>query len=76
MEGSTAATRSGIILPVAAPRSLIFDTPSIFSHGHVTTSSIDEASQTGEKALAETMHEEESEEEKTGTEGSQSDPKQ
>ncbi len=64
-------------LPVAAPRSLIFDTPSIFSHGHVTTSSVDEASQAGEKALAETMHEEEKEEEtKAGTEGSQSDPKQ
>lgn len=63
-------------LPVAAPRSLIFDTPSIFSHGHVATSSIDEASRTGEKALAETMHEEESEEEaKSGSEGGGSDPK-
>ena len=64
-------------LPIATPRSLIFDTPSIFSHGHVTTSTIDAASQTGEKALAETMHEEESEEAgEAGTEGSQSDPKQ
>ena len=50
-------------LQVAAPRSLIFDTPSIFSHGHVATSSVDEASQTGEKALAETMHDEDSEKE-------------
>ncbi len=64
-------------LPVARPRSLIFDTPSIFSHGHVTTSNTDTANQAGEKAMVDTMHDEESEEEsKEGTEGSQSDPKQ
>lgn len=64
-------------LPVARPRSLIFDTPSIFRHGHVTTSSIDAASQTGEKALAETMEEEEkAEEAKADTEGSKGDPQQ
>ena len=51
-------------LPIARPRSLIFDTPSIFSHGHVTTSSTEVASQTGEKAIVETMDEEEKKEEK------------
>ena len=57
-------------LPIAQPRSLIFDTPSIFTHGHVSTSATDVASQTGEKAMAETMHDEEDEEEpKAGTEG-------
>ena len=64
-------------LPAARPRSLIFDTPSIFSHGHVATSSANTANQSGEKAMAETMHDDESEEESTeGTEGSQSEPKQ
>ena len=64
-------------LPVARPRSLIFDTPSIFSHGHVATSSTDTANQSGEKAMVDTMHDEESDEEPNeGTEGSQSDPNQ
>lgn len=65
-------------LPVARPRSLIFDTPSIFTHGHVSTSSTDVASQASEKAMVENIQDEEHSEEETkeGTEGSQSDPRQ
>lgn len=63
---------------MARPRSLIFDTPSIFMHGHVSTSSTDVASQTSEKAMVENIQDEahSEEESKEGTEGSQNDPRQ
>ena len=63
-------------LPLARPKSLIFDTPSVFSHGHVPSGSMDGASQPGAKAMVETIPEEESKEEaKDAAKGGSSDPK-
>ncbi len=61
-------------LPVARPKSLIFDTPSIFSHGHVSTSSTDVSSQATEKSMVESIPDEEKEEVESEAKEGQGDP--
>ena len=61
-------------LPVARPRSLIFDTPSVFRHEDVSTGSTDVAGQANEKAMVETIEEQEStKEEPSDSEGDHAD---
>ena len=61
-------------LPVARPKSLIFDTPSIFSHGHVSTSSTDVSSQATEKSMVESIPDEEKEVVESEAKEGQGDP--
>ncbi len=61
-------------LPVARPKSLIFDTPSIFSHGHVSTASADVGRQTSEKSMVESIPDEEKDDVAEEAKGDQGEP--